>query len=168
MGYAFLIYPTRYDVFQTSAYYATPFRYNLAWGLPASDGQQGDVMSCWRLSEALLCLIALDSLQMTGHAQAQATNNEASPHTALPRVEVRQVPPKRHPASRPHRVQARSAPAPDAAQPSAAQPPTALEPPLGEPSGITGVNLSPSAAALPATTTRIDSGPSIGAPMSPW
>jgi outer membrane receptor protein involved in Fe transport len=104
-----------------------------------------------RFLGALLCLIAFDSLQITGRAQAQSTDRETPQHTTLPRVEVRQLPAKRHP-SKPHRVQT-----PPASAPAIAQPPTALEPLLREPSTITGASLSPAAAALPATTTRIDS-----------
>jgi outer membrane receptor protein involved in Fe transport len=109
-----------------------------------------------RFWQALLCLVVFVCLQMTGRSEAQSTDNEAQP-TTLRRVEVRQAPAKRQATSRPRRVQARPAAAPAGVQPPpAAQPPTALEPQLDQPSQITGADLSPAAAALPAATTRID------------
>ena len=80
---------------QVSALFHWELRSQLAHSRASS--KWGDVVSDWRLLGALLCLIAFDSLQMTGCAQAQSTDRDASQHTKLPRVEVRRVPAKPHP-----------------------------------------------------------------------
>lgn len=115
-------------------------------------------MSQLGFSGAVLCLIALACLPMTGRSHAQSTDNAAR-RTALPRINVTQPPAKRPAkrtaAAKPRGTKGRPASAPAVGPPSA-QPPTALEPGLDPSSQITGGDLSPAAAALPAATTRID------------
>jgi outer membrane receptor protein involved in Fe transport len=121
-----------------------------------------------RFSGALLGLIALGCVLMTGRSDAQSTDN-AGRRTTLPRIDVKQAAAKRaasptvprqqaRPARRPAGARLPTARGPTAPGPLSTQAPTATQPPLDQPSPITGADLSPSAEALPAATTRIDAG----------